>query len=264
MAKKVNHVVINGETVLDLRSDTVTPESLKKGITAHTASGQQIVGTAEEDLSLGVTSAAVGDFIRVLSVDSDGKPNSWEPVQPEIAETIQLDSTVVGLGNVDNVKQYSATNPPPYPVTSVNGKTGEVTVSELPTVTSGNDLDMPMVLQGKWTTDHGAVGIQDAASLIVNKWPDNLTLIVKTFRRWGKLCLFTVQINVGTAIAADYGFTLLEMPYTSIDRVWINNQTQFFMDADKVAVRVNDEQLAPGGYTLTGFYLTADNAKVTA
>lgn len=32
----------------------------------------------------------------------------------------------VGLGKVDNVKQYSASNPPPYPVTSVNGKTGAV------------------------------------------------------------------------------------------------------------------------------------------
>ena len=34
----------------------------------------------------------------------------------------------IGLGNVDNVKQYSASNPPPYPVTSVNGKTGAVTL----------------------------------------------------------------------------------------------------------------------------------------
>lgn len=34
----------------------------------------------------------------------------------------------VGLSNVDNVKQYSASNPPPYPVTSVNGKTGDVTI----------------------------------------------------------------------------------------------------------------------------------------
>lgn len=34
----------------------------------------------------------------------------------------------VGLDNVDNVKQYSEDNPPPYPVTSVNGKTGAVTV----------------------------------------------------------------------------------------------------------------------------------------
>lgn len=34
----------------------------------------------------------------------------------------------IGLTNVDNVKQYSASNPPPYPVTSVNGKTGDVTL----------------------------------------------------------------------------------------------------------------------------------------
>ena len=35
----------------------------------------------------------------------------------------------VGLGNVDNVQQYSATNPPPYPVSSVNGQTGAVSLS---------------------------------------------------------------------------------------------------------------------------------------
>lgn len=34
----------------------------------------------------------------------------------------------VGLSNVDNVKQYSADNPPPYPVTSVNGETGDVVI----------------------------------------------------------------------------------------------------------------------------------------
>lgn len=36
----------------------------------------------------------------------------------------------VGLGNVDNVKQYSASNPPPYPVTSVAGRTGAVTLTK--------------------------------------------------------------------------------------------------------------------------------------
>lgn len=35
----------------------------------------------------------------------------------------------VGLSNVDNVKQYSASNPPPYPVISVNGKSGAITLS---------------------------------------------------------------------------------------------------------------------------------------
>ena len=32
----------------------------------------------------------------------------------------------IGLGNVANERQYSSANPPPYPVTSVNGKTGAV------------------------------------------------------------------------------------------------------------------------------------------
>lgn len=45
----------------------------------------------------------------------------------------------VGLSNVDNVKQYSADNPPPYPVMSVNGKTGVVTVS-VPTVPSTTNI----------------------------------------------------------------------------------------------------------------------------
>lgn len=45
----------------------------------------------------------------------------------------------VGLGNVDNIKQYSKDNPPPYPVTSVNGKTGAVTIS-VPTVPSTTNI----------------------------------------------------------------------------------------------------------------------------
>ena len=41
---------------------------------------------------------------------------------------VELDKGDVGLDNVDNVQQYSADNPPPYPVTSVNGQTGDVSV----------------------------------------------------------------------------------------------------------------------------------------
>lgn len=45
------------------------------------------------------------------------------------AEVVTLDKSDVGLGNVDNVQQYSESNPPPYPVTSVNSKSGTVTLS---------------------------------------------------------------------------------------------------------------------------------------
>lgn len=61
-----------------------------------------------------------------------------DPTVPSWAKAASKPSytkSEVGLANVDNVKQYSASNPPPYPVTSVNGATGAVTVS-VPTKTS--------------------------------------------------------------------------------------------------------------------------------
>lgn len=41
----VNKVEINGQPVIDLTQDTVTPDTLLKGITAHDASGSKIQGT---------------------------------------------------------------------------------------------------------------------------------------------------------------------------------------------------------------------------
>lgn len=48
------------------------------------------------------------------------------PTWAKAASKPSYSKSEVGLGNLDNVKQYSASNPPPYPVTSVNGKTGAV------------------------------------------------------------------------------------------------------------------------------------------
>ena len=55
-----------------------------------------------------------------------------DPTVPSWAKTSTKPSytkSEVGLGNVDNVQQYSASNPPPYPVTKVNNKTGDVTLA---------------------------------------------------------------------------------------------------------------------------------------
>ena len=55
-------------------------------------------------------------------------PSAVHSVNNKTGTEITLSATDIGLGNVDNVKQYSDSNPPPYPVTSVNGKTGAVTI----------------------------------------------------------------------------------------------------------------------------------------
>ena len=63
---------------------------------------------------------------------------------------VTLGKSDVGLGSVDNVRQYSASNPPPYPVTSVNGKTGAVTVHEVPAVTTTDNGKFLRVVNGAW------------------------------------------------------------------------------------------------------------------
>ena len=63
---------------------------------------------------------------------------------------VTLTKADVGLSQVDNVKQYSAKNPPPYPVTSVNGQTGAVTVREVPSVTTSDNGKFLRVVNGAW------------------------------------------------------------------------------------------------------------------
>ena len=47
----VNKVSINGVTVFDLTADTVTPETLSVGVTAHNAAGELITGTHIEPVT---------------------------------------------------------------------------------------------------------------------------------------------------------------------------------------------------------------------
>lgn len=60
--KNVNQVIVNGETILDLTADTITPDKLVSGITAHDKSGTQIIGTL-------VASAASDNNVEAYAID---------------------------------------------------------------------------------------------------------------------------------------------------------------------------------------------------
>ena len=85
-----------------------------------------------------------------LTTESDPTVPSWAKSSSKPSYT----KSEVGLGNVDNVKQYSSSNPPPYPVTSVNGKTGAVTVT-VPTKVSEltNDKNYLTAVPGEYVTE---------------------------------------------------------------------------------------------------------------
>lgn len=48
MPNNINKVIVNGETKLDLTSDTVTASSLLAGVTAHDKSGALVIGSLQD------------------------------------------------------------------------------------------------------------------------------------------------------------------------------------------------------------------------
>lgn len=69
----VNYVKLSdGEDLIDLRKDTVTPETLAEGVTAHNAAGDPIVGTGVDADTLD------GWHLNVISDGSDPE-NITEP-----------------------------------------------------------------------------------------------------------------------------------------------------------------------------------------
>ena len=136
-----------------LTSVPVTSVNSKTGAVVLTAND---VGALPADTVIPTVNNATLT-IRRNSVDVGSfTANSANDVNIDI--NVPTDKSDIGLGNVDNVKQYSASNPPPYPVKSVNGKTGAVTVREVPAVTTTDNGKFLRVVNGAWA----AVAIADA------------------------------------------------------------------------------------------------------
>ena len=108
-----------------LTSVPVTSVNSKTGAVVLTAND---VGALPADTVIPTVNNATLT-IRRNSVDIGSfTANSANDVNIDI--NVPTDKSDIGLGNVDNVKQYSASNPPPYPVTSVNGETGAVSLTK--------------------------------------------------------------------------------------------------------------------------------------
>lgn len=131
-------------------------------------------------------------------------------------------------------------------VSSVNGKTGAVTLT---------------------AKDVGALpetgfDILDKSSLVTTTWGDNITWQLSSFARWGAVCTFTVQFVVNTEISSTYGFDVVTLPYHSSGRIWVNNQSAFWIDSGGNTIRRNGSSIAKGAYILAGLYLTSDPEQI--
>ena len=123
-------ITLGNQTITPLASAPVTSVNSKTGAVVLTAND---VGALPSDTVIPTVNNATLT-IRRNSIDVGSfTANSANDVNIDI--NVPTDKSDIGLGNVDNVKQYSASNPPPYPVTSVNGATGDVKSTFYVTVT---------------------------------------------------------------------------------------------------------------------------------
>ena len=91
----VSKVDFAGNTLVDLTGDSVTPETLLEGATAHNAAGDQIDGAVAVAPASTTTPKAPG----TASAGSESAYARGDHVHPKQTVT----KSDVGLGNVDNV-----------------------------------------------------------------------------------------------------------------------------------------------------------------
>ena len=151
LTTRLNALANSDDTTLDQMSEVVAyiknNKTLIDGITTNKVNVSDIINNLTTNVSNKPLSAAQGVALKAL-IDAIVVPTKvsqltndsgfitgyteTDPTVPSWAKATSKPSytkSEVGLGNVDNVKQYSASNPPPYPVTSVNGKTGAVSLA---------------------------------------------------------------------------------------------------------------------------------------
>ena len=91
----VNKVVLGDQTLIDLTADSVTPDKLFKGITAHNMKGESIVGTMEG----GSTPSEPTDNTAVIFADYDGNLiDTW--TKDEVASKTALPTPPAHTGLV--------------------------------------------------------------------------------------------------------------------------------------------------------------------
>ena len=117
-------LISNGSGKVDVSAVTSTELGYLDGVTSNIQTQlNSKLSTAPVTSVNGKTGA-----VKLTAADVSAVPTTRTVNGHALSANVTVSKSDVGLGNVDNVKQYSASNPPPYPVTSVNGQTGAVTV----------------------------------------------------------------------------------------------------------------------------------------
>ena len=114
----------------------IARENIGAGVSSFSGNYNDLTNKPTIDAALSSTSTNAVEnqaVTKELAKKYDETNQPPYPVTSVAGKTgaVTLDKTDVGLDKVANVLQYSAENEPPYPVTSVDGETGAVVLNDV-------------------------------------------------------------------------------------------------------------------------------------
>lgn len=140
----VNKVIYGSEVKIDLTGDTVTPETLANGITAHDKSGEIITGTSTKDVDSKDATAAVAEILAGKTAYARGtKLTGTMPNNAGIDESITTKSqeVTVPLGFHDGSGKVSIASAEQAKIVAGNIKQG-VTILGVEGFYSGEGVNL--------------------------------------------------------------------------------------------------------------------------
>lgn len=105
----VAKVVINDVTEIDLTADTVTEDTLSKGITAHNAKGEIITGTNTKDIDTSDATATASDILsgKTAYVNSNKITGTGYDWKTEMASLIERGNITKLPENITSIGSYA-------------------------------------------------------------------------------------------------------------------------------------------------------------
>ena len=188
-----------------------------------------------------------GDKAKLDGIENGAQKNTVTGIKGDNEATyrvgnVNITKANIGLNNVDNVKQYSLSNPPPYPVSSVNNKTGAVSLD---------------------ASDVGAVSTSDITQTLgtsTTKVPSEKAVSDALSGAGAGDMLKAIYDPNGSVATAGGIPNYVEANGGKIDTIKVNGATQPITNKEvDITVPTNNNQLTNGAG-----YITASEAPVTS
>lgn len=168
----ISKIEVNGVTLLDLSSDTVTKDTLAKGVYAHDKTGKRIRGTMEASIAPTLQEKTVTPSTSAQSITADNGYDGLSKVTVNAMPTATQATPSITISS-DGKITASATQSAGYVSAGTKSATKQLTTQAAKTVTPTTS-NQTAVASGIYTT--GAVTVKGDANLVAGNIKSGTTI----------------------------------------------------------------------------------------